>query len=188
MGKEGARNWLENFWSNTEKRDTNPTLILAQILAEQGLGVSISDNATRKNGGPVPDCVAICATPEGRMILERAGKTPQILALKGAYRLDSFHLTQVINFCSWDEQTKRRVEAFYWLNRFAFWQKAADEILAGISKRHKEVKEERETRAEEAKNKAEELLGSLKPLTPDDIRALIGEVVDRVLAQPAESA
>lgn len=184
----GARNRPENFWYNTEKIDTNPILILAEILAERGSDVLILDNATTSYGERLTSHVAIQATPEGARLLNKILDTPENRALCHTI------LTRTepdVGSCQWDEETKRRVLAFYWTDQARFLEEYANGIdpvaAIDVKRAKKNIKDYWIARAQEHKVKAQELLGSLEPLTPDDIRALIGEVVDRVLAQPAES-
>lgn len=163
----------KGLWTNTLKSDTNSIYVLAQILVQRGFPVSISQIATDVNGNILSDTVAIYARLEGLSALNKVSDTPERRALYQATSPISGFGEPIVDECEWDDETKIRVKAFYWQNRMKHYQKYAKKFKA----------DKKEFEAEVKKSWAEVVkLGRPIPLTPDNIRSILEEVVDRELA------
>lgn len=145
-----------------------PYPILLELLNRKGINVSKEDFAN-----------LIIKTARGEvelskdeLLLKRAFDTPEFQALSNA---DSVIEEPKLDSCSWDDQTKKRVQAFY-------FQNLADqrewEIKHGLEKGEKAQKE-----VVSYQESVHRLLEGTNPLLEDDMRSLLEPVVDRVLAQ-----
>ena len=183
----------------TLNKATNPTLIAAQILMERGLPISISEGARTIRGRELPGFVQIVATGDGRVALNTVFSTPEYQVLEdaalGANGL--FGVTRPnLSDCPWDQDTKRRVPAFHWENRAVWFQNDLDRERAGnpIDRWSRPSSaadlSELERQIREVRDRAERLLINPEPLialTAGDIRFLLEEAVNRVLAQGPQS-
>ena len=163
----------ETFWSNTEKRDNNPTLILARILSQRDFGLSISEQAVNLKSEQVKGYVAIHFTdPEAKLVMDELIKIPEIDILCAAYR-GSLAALVFPTDVNWDEETKARVEICYLKQQ----EKRLMELKGSLARGAVIINQSRIIELLEKHN-------HLRPLTPDDIRLLLEPVVDRVLSQP----
>lgn len=182
------RDWSKDFKSDHYKDVFNPSFILAKILEQRGLGVSINQTVIRR-GEYLSEIAEIHESPQGRDVIMRVNSTPEFLALSHAKwrgKWPGIRPKPSFELCEWDEQTKRQVEAFYWQNVVTHYQRILEERLQTLDQGnawHKKVIDENKKMIDERQVKVQELLGELSPLTPDEIRSLLEEVVDRVLAQ-----
>lgn len=159
----------ESFYGNTEKDQGNTTLITAQLLKQSGIEVDISDDAVDYIGKPLKDYVAINANPEGKELLKAIWGTTELTALRHA-KVNPEKTPPPVDNCQWDNDTKGRVNALHWGRQLAILQ------------RHSNVIPNSSERINEAMFQKNESLGSLDPLSIQDIRELIAVVVGREIA------
>lgn len=127
--------------------------------------------------------VGISATPDGKSVLDQACRTSEFLALLTA---DNPGLNEpadepAVDNCYWNDETKKKVLSFYWQNKAALYRMVAEKFDHPHSQNLQQ-------RSKKAQAKAKKLLGEFSPLTSNDIRSLLNEVVDRVLAQASQTS
>lgn len=156
--QERASTKPESFFQNAKLSEDNPLLITAQLLVEKGVPLIISENAIGAYGEKLSDYVAIHATGKARdTLFQIILHEPEFRALEAAF--SQYHAPDISD-CQWDEQTRRKFWARYWQNlkgNKLFDQKGIEKQIQKFS--------------------------DVEPLTPNEIRSLLEEVVDRVLAQ-----
>jgi hypothetical protein len=165
----------ERHWINEEIKDTNPALIVAKILIDRGLCIAISQ-AMDRFGRRVPGRVNISAPRSLKPVLIQIELTHEYNVLSNA--LGGIHPPLVEN-CRWDEETKKRVLAFYYESESEFHKEKAEAVAAAEHPHSRSFYEEESQRAQ---SKARELLGELNPLTLADVHSLFEQVVDGELA------
>lgn len=158
--------------------DQPTTLTLALLLKERGLPILIFEQPLYILRQTWHGWSSIYTKIEGARALDQIKDTSEYKALDCA----DTGLGDPPDFsdCQWDDETKARVLVRYWQYRAMHYQRWADNIDPKTSKDVNE-KDEKRKEAEKAQAKAKELLGELNTITPDDIRSLLEEVVDRVL-------
>lgn len=181
------RDWSKDFKTDCYKDSFNPSFVLAKILEQRSVGVSIIQEVVR-NDKRYNELVEIQMTPHGRDCMLKGEYTPEFLALSHAkWHAEWRHKPKPkFESCQWDDATKRRVEAFYWQNVVTHYQRTLEERLQILDQGnawYKKVINDNKKMIDETQSKVRELLDDLNPLTSEDIRSLLEEVVDRVLAQ-----
>jgi len=163
----------------THPGENNLSFVLPQILAEKGLSVSISKCETDLH------FVEVYASPFGSRVLEKLEETPEFDAICSA--LSGTVVSEIeVEDCNWDESTKRRVQALFWQSRADFFEKMASHIKRPLSFYGRVTEQRDEDEVQKSRILTRELLGDLPQLSPEDIRSLLTEVVDRVLSQPQQ--
>ncbi|MBI3282773.1 hypothetical protein HYZ70_01720, partial [Candidatus Curtissbacteria bacterium] len=158
-------------------------LILARILARRRLGVSTSRQAPDHYGSVLQNRVAIYVSETGREILDRILDTPELEALLRATTWNALGEPDTDACAIWGEEIKRRVKALHWQRQALFYEKWAGETTPGGA-----MQKGLTNKSQDCRQKAGKLLGKLKPLSVDNIRSLVREVVNRTLpAQPQAS-
>lgn len=181
-------------WGNVVESETNPSLIAAIILIERGFPISLikRPQAPLRNirlrpvedlDEPYDDWIEIFTYIEGARALHKIDNTPEMYAFEDAYSGVSDSPPD-FEYCAWDNTTIRKIEAFFWQNRARYFQEWA-QYNEQFKKRAKVDLLEQKKGCEA---KAKEVLGELPLLTPDDIRSLLEQVVDRELTQPPQSS
>jgi len=165
--KEGVPKRPESLWINIKQDDVS-VLFLAQILAQKGFKVWISEQAVDEKGKTKVGYVAIHADLDGQDILRLISHTPDMEAL--CLTIHGFGPPN-LDYCHWDDVTKRRVAAYWYQKEAVSYQEQAKPL---------------EEKAKANRAQARKLLGKHKPLTQDEIRSLVEQVVDRVLAQSSK--
>ncbi len=185
----------ENLWTNTPKEEGSPVIILAQVLAERGLGVHIYETALDSQGIILPGDVAIKASPDGQEALRKVSDTPEYQAL-----FSSKSFTQgepEVDLCQWDNPTKKVVMATYWATRARGLLRHSNSMdLSKNQARAVTRIDELNKEIEKATNKAKKLISqavtesggfpegfSVEPTSNEEgfIRSLIVGIVNREL-------
>jgi len=90
----------KDFWDNVENNAINPDYLMAKILAERGLGVSVSDEERNSfSGENMPSYVAVYAPEDVRKIMDRISSTQGMKTL-----FNCFESASILNLdsCDWD--------------------------------------------------------------------------------------
>lgn len=171
----------ERYWRQVENVEANPALILAKILMERSLEVSIS-GALDVFGHPIPDHVDIFVSKDAGRFLKLSSQAPEFMALNIAFNPRLLRRGPEVENCQWDQSTKYKVYNTYYKNLLegSGLQVYVDHLKLSYSvQRNKKGIKEVDRMMEEWRGKIDES----ELLTPPEIRSLLEQVVDRVLAQ-----
>lgn len=175
-GQRGGVHHPEDWRTNTDRSLFNPTLLVAETLAEIGFDVRVSRYAVGQGGHLGPAFLAIYATGVGREAMNKISinTVPELHVLWRLYNIgefprDDFHNSQ------WDEETKDWVMGTYYYRKSRKLAKFAREET------HAHQRKIWTQMEQEFGSLAELYLGDRKPMQSKDIRKLVKEVVDREL-------
>lgn len=182
----------EQFFSNTKDDPVNPRLILYRKLIGLGYGFRIDSVAhaseTYGDGSIMPDYVAIYESGNAHDIWYQVARDPEFKVLSTAYdsREHSCSIPQ-IDHCEWPDEMKKKVAAWAMKNTAVLSKTKAENVDTdpwhkGASEEERKRAKERYTQeAEKAVSGSREILGTLTPLTVDELDYLVGKSVRQIL-------
>lgn len=193
------------FWGNTENSVANPFLHATIIMSQRGIPITIRRDATDSWGNPLRGDVAIYTTDQSQPIMKRLLHSRDLLSLCTAYDTSGLaggfdpsteEEPLGITESSWDEKTKIRLRALYYENVGIKWGRHADYETRSLKNEAKKMRSplqlaliimERNSLVEVRRvaqayqTKAQRTLGTLPPLTIEDLGSLVAKVVEQII-------
>lgn len=196
------------FWSNTRGDGGNPTLIAAQLLAERGHAITITEEAYAWGDIRLEGDVAIYASEDAKSAIIQATDLPEFQSVRkareglliGVRGGEEIRNGLGLDETDFDEITKRRVEALYHKKHGDIIQYSLREDgkklrqapfhvrtplhLIMLMMMYGEYKEDKKRLANErARERA--LIGNQGHLSPSEIQSLLAEALNRRMPLPS---
>lgn len=184
----------EQFFSNTENDPMSPRLMLFNKLIGLGYGFRIDPVAHEAvgfggNGSIMPDHVAVYASRNVSDIWYDIARDPEFNVLTYAYdALKYSHSPEPeMHHCDWSDETKRKVSAWAMNNTAVRLKTTAatvntNPLYGNYSQEEKnQVRNRFKQEAEEGIKLSQQVLGTLTPLTIDELDYLVEKSVRQTL-------